>query len=128
MLADFIVRIDSSAHFFQNRSNIYKSFLSGIPVYNPPLSSEVSNSPDFRKPVIYFYGINATFQDEPFVDVLLSSFFSGVEENQIKRTNVIYQSLTNSSDIFVQTTPGTSDFIIPSVEVINERFSSLTKD
>lgn len=86
------------------------------------------NISDFRKPAIYFYNQNATFHDEPFVDVLLSSLFSGIEESQIKRTNVIYQSMKNQSDIFVRTTPGTNDFVIPSVNVINDRFNSLTKD
>lgn len=94
-MTDFIVRIDSSVHFFQNRTNIYKSLESGVPVYNPPLSSELTSVPDFRKPVIYFNNPNATFQDEPFVDVLLSSIFSGVEERQVKRINVFYQSMTN---------------------------------
>lgn len=36
--------------------------------------------------------------------------------------------MKNQSDIFVRTTPGTNDFVIPSVNVINDRFNSLTKD
>lgn len=62
------------------------------------------------------------------MDVLLSSIFSGVEERQVKRINVFYQSMTNYSDIFVRTTPGTSDFIIPSIQVINDRYNLLNKD
>lgn len=41
---------------------------------------------------------------------------------------MIYQSLNNSSDIFVRTLPGTNDFTIPSVEVINDKFKGLKKD
>ena len=51
-----------------------------------------------------------------------------IEQQSMKRMNIIYQSLSNPSDIFAITLPGTNDFFIPSVEDINQRFSLLQKD
>ena len=39
--------------------------------------------------------------------------------------NIIYQSLSNPSDIFATTIPGTNDFNIPSVQEVNSRMDSL---
>lgn len=37
----------------------------------------------------------------------------------LRRINVIYQSNSDPNDISIRTLPGTKDFYVPSVEVIN---------
>jgi len=47
IFSDLIVQVDSSIHFFKNRTDIYESLLSGAPNYNPPLTSSFNSTPNY---------------------------------------------------------------------------------
>jgi hypothetical protein len=67
IFSDLLVQVDSSMHFFRNRTDMYVSLLSGVAPYNPPLVSSMVSTPNFRKPAAYFYTLNSTYQNEPYV-------------------------------------------------------------
>lgn len=67
IFADLLVQVDSSMHFFRNRTDMYVSLLSGVSPYNPPLASSMKPTPNYKAPAAYFFTQNSTFQNEPYV-------------------------------------------------------------
>lgn len=74
VFADLLVQIDSSLHFFKNRTNIYQSLLSGSPNFNPPLTTSFNSTQNFKQTALFVFNqSNFTFHDSPYVHVLMSS-------------------------------------------------------
>lgn len=57
---------------------------------------------------------------------MLASSATNHFPSRLRRINVIYQSNSDPSDISIRTLPGTNDFYVPNVEVINQRFEYLS--
>jgi hypothetical protein len=43
----------------------------------------------------------------------------------LKRINVIYQSLSDPTDISIRTMPATQDFVVPNTKTISDRMNDL---